>query len=908
VVLVLLAPAVGSYAQEQDGKKAMQIEDYGRWRSITSAGISDDGQWAHFAYRTPDADDTLFVRSLAGETEYMIPRGQRPQFSDDARWVAYVVATAYEEAEKLREDSKPVPQSAQLMNLETGEKVAWENVDSFTFSKGSGFLAVKKRKLDREAEHDGTDLILRNLKEGVQELLGSVGAFAFNKPGSMMAYTVAAADRTGNGLYLINLETGARRPLDNGNLDYAQMTWDEEGRAVAVLKGEKKEGNVQKDNVLIAVTRLDRRQPEKSIFDPAGSDGFPEGFVVSERGSLTWSEDLATVFMGIKEQEKEPEKGEKGAKKEKVANVDIWHWQDDRLQSVQMLQANRDRNFTYRSAVHIRDGRFVQLTDKTMKNLTLTKNGRWGVGTDDRAYISDWKESRGDYYRVDTRSGERTMMFKAQGRTLGLSPDSKNFLYWKDGNIWLYVLSSGRTVNLTGGAPVSFVNTEFDNPGTPPPYGVVGWSKDGKSVILNHRYDLWQQPLDGRPASNLTNGVGSSEEIRFRYIPLERENGQPQQRFRGGGGGSQTIDLSKPMLLSAYGQWTKTAGFYRLENGQMNRLVYEDKSYGNPTRAKNADRFLYTIETFRDFADYHVSGPDFASPRQVTDAIPWQEEYRWGDTMLIDYTNKDGVRLQAVLAIPDGYQTGQKLPMLVDFYEKNSQNLNRYPRAIYRDTPMFSKYVSNGYLVLLPDVHFRTRTTHSDHLECIEAAIQTVVELGYVDPDRIGIHGHSFSGQGSAYIATHSDLFAAICYGAGATNLVSDFNQLWKSSGTNQHRYDTYGQGRFGTNIFDDLELYIEQSAVYHARNVTSPLLVMHGIDDGSVEWLQAVEFYNALRYNGKSIILCAYPGEGHHLAKRENQIDFQTRMEEFFDHYLKGEPAPDWMINGVPFLKKPKN
>jgi dipeptidyl aminopeptidase/acylaminoacyl peptidase len=224
-----------------------------------------------------------------------------------------------------------------------------------------------------------------------------------------------------------------------------------------------------------------------------------------------------------------------------------------------------------------------------------------------------------------------------------------------------------------------------------------------------------------------------------------------------------------------------------------------------------------------------------------------------------------------------------------------------------RDTPMFSKYLSNGYLVLLPDVHFRTRTTHSDMLECVVAAVDEAVRQGYADPDKVGLHGHSFSGQGSAYIATHSDRFAAICYGAGATNLVSDFNQLWKSSGTNQHGYDYSGQGRFGANIFDDLQLFIDQSAVYHARNMNTPLLVMHGTDDGSVEWLQGIEFYNALRYNGKNIILAAYPGEGHHLARQENQIDFQTRMEEFFDHWLKGEPAPAWMTEGVPFLEKKK-
>lgn len=907
-VVLISVTFTGVYAQQEGEKKVLAIEDYARWRSIGSTSISDNGSWMTFAYQTPNADDTLYVRSLVSDEVYMIPRGQQPLFSDDCRWVAYLVATSHDEAEKLREQRKPVPQQAELMDLATGEKITWENAASgggggrgfrrgrsagaapsnFGFPEGSSHFVLKKAKLDSDAEHNGTDLILRNLGEGYEELIGSVSMFRFNKPGTFMAYTVDAADRNGNGLYLIELSTGIRRPLDNDNLEYSQMTWNEEGTALAVLKGEKEEGNVQKDNTLVAFTQTGGRRQSRSVYDPTEAADFPDGYVISENGRLTWSEDLSTVFVGIREQEEEEEEEESD---DPVANVDIWHWNDDRLQSVQMLQANSDRNFTYTSSINIKNGKFIRLADETMKNISLTRDGKWGVGSDAREYVSDWEENRADYYRVNTATGERTLMFTEQRRTLGLSPDSKYFLYWKDGNVSAYVLKSGRTVNLTQNAPVSFVDREYDHPGVRPPYGVAGWTEDGKGILLNHRYDIWLQPLDGSEATNLTGGAGTENEIRFRYIQLDREE--------------RSIDTSESMLLSAFGQWTKKAGFYNLNRGRLTELVYEDKVFGNPTKAKNADSVVYTVETFREFADYYVSGLNFAEPRRITQAIPWQTEYSWGYTELIEYTNNDGVRLQAVLAIPEGYEPGQKLPMLVDFYEKNSQNLNRYPRTISRDTPMFSKYISNGYLVLLPDVHFNTRTTHSDHLECVEAAINEVIELGYVDPDRIGLHGHSFSGQGSAYIATHSDIFAAICYGAGATNLVSDFNQLWKSSGSNQHRYDIYGQGRFGANIFDDLELYIEQSAVYHARNVTSPLLILHGIADGSVEWLQAVEFYNALRFNGKNVILCAYPGEGHHLSKPENQKDFQTRMEQFFDHYLKGEPAPDWMIKGVPFLKK---
>ena len=904
LVLALIFSA-NLYGQANPEKKAFTIDDYYRWRSIVSTSISDDGKWITFGYRKEKADDELYVKSLTSDKEHEIARGSRPQFSDDSKWIACVVSVPLKEAEKLRKEKKPVPDEAQLMNLVSGKKYSWDNVTSFSFSKGSKFLAVKKTKSDPKAKHNGTDFILRNLESGSDLNLGNVGSFQFNKPGTMLAYTIDAADKAGNGLYMVDLDTGALKSMDNGEADYAHITWDEKGTALAVLKGTKKKELTQKDNILVAFVGLPGDNPTQITYDPANDPNFSENMIISEkvmprsrfrrggdaRGALSWSEDNSQIFCGIKEQEKEPEK--KKDDEEPNADVDIWHWKDEVIQSVQMKRAPRDRNFTYQSVYNWKTKRFVRLTDEKMRTISISRNGKWGIGRDDKAYTSDWKETQADYYRVSTATGERTLMFKGQKQVLGLSPDSKHFLYWKEGHIWDYAIESGKMVNLTENVPVSFVNEDYDHPGTKPPYGITGWTKDEKSVILTHKYDLWLQPLKGGTPTNLTKGVGAKEEIRFRYIRTD-----PEERF---------IDLSKPILLSAFGQWTKKEGFYTLRKGKLEKNVYAEKRFGSVTKAKNADKYMYTIETYRDFPNYHISDHTFLNPRRMTDANPWQSEYKWGYNILIEYTNKDGKRLQGVLSIPDEYEKGQKLPMLVDFYEKNSQNLYRYSRMIFRDTPMFYKYVSNGYLVLLPDVHFNTRTTHSDMLDCVEAAVKKVIELGYADPKRVGLHGHSFSGQGSALIAGRSKMFAAIVSGAAATNLISDFNQLWKSSGTNQHGYDYYGQGRFGTNPYDDLELYLNESAVYHARTMDTPLLILHGTDDGSVEWLQAVEFYNALRFNGKNVILVSYPGQGHHATKLENKKDFQIRMEQFYDHYLKGKPAPDWMVNGVLFLKKKK-
>ena len=461
-------------------------------------------------------------------------------------------------------------------------------------------------------------------------------------------------------------------------------------------------------------------------------------------------------------------------------------------------------------------------------------------------------------------------------------------------------------------ALVSFVDAEDDHVGEKPPYGVSGFTKDGKSVVLEHRYDLWVASLDGSGTPrSLTNDVGSKSDVRLRYVRLEPDEngGGAAGGFggggRGGAGASTTIDLSKPVLLSAFSDPDKKAGFYQLVDGTLSPIMMEDREFGRPIKAKNADRVLITRETFAEYPDYWVTNSRFATPQRLTTANPQQTDFRWGHRILFDYKDKDGHKLQGTLAIPDGYQSGQKLPMIVDYYEKNSQNLNHYETPRYATAPQYVDYVSNGYLVMVPDIYYHTGRSHTDMLNSIEAAVRRVEELGYADPKRVGLHGHSYSGQGAAYVSTQSKLFSAVIAGAAAVDLIADFNQLWKTTGTNQHRYDTYGQGRFGTNPYDNLALFEDQSAVFHARTMDTPLLIVQGTNDGSTEWLQGVEFYNALRFLKKPVIFLSYEGESHGFVRYDNQYDVEVRMHQFYDHYLKGAPAADWIANGVPFIKK---
>ncbi|HEY9227131.1 MAG TPA: prolyl oligopeptidase family serine peptidase, partial [Gemmatimonadaceae bacterium] len=771
----------------------------------------------------------------------------------------------------------------------------------------------------------GGDVILHDLNTNRDQLLGSVGEISFNKKGDLLGYTVDATPRDGNGLFVLDLRNGRVNPLDNDARVYSRLTWNETGTALAVLKGVDVDKMRERDNVMLVYPNVESALTTAEIapakLDPAKATNFPKGFVLSERAAVSWSDDSKRVFVGIKEQVAAPDTSRR-RNTDETADVDVWNTKDDRIQSVQMTRADADRNFTYREAFDVSAGKFVVLADSTMREVELSDDGRWAVGRDARPYISDYKRPAADIYRVNTSTGERTLIGKNMlvgQHILGISPDGNNFLYWKDNKFQAYNLDAATTKTLGGNSSVSFVDLEFDHPGPRPSYGISGYTPDGKAVIAMHRYDLYLVPLDGSAPTNITNGTGTKSEIRLRYVQTEPDTSAPAGApggFGGGRGGARgtKIDLSKPVTLSAYGEWTKKSGFYELTSGQLKEIVYDDASYTTPTRAAKADVYLFTRQTFVDFPDLRVSGPDFKSAKKITDANPQQAEYVWGRRILFDFKDKDGHKLQGILGIPDDYKPGEKRPMLVNFYEKNSQNLNRYSAPSFL-TGMGSspvEAISRGYITMLPDVYFHTGSSHSDMLDAVEAAVKKVIAMGYVDPKKIGINGHSYGGEGAAFIGTRSRLFAAIGMGAGVTDLYQDFSQNWGwayqvpgGSGANGNDYYLYGQGRWGFSPWDKPDVYMFESALTHVPEVTAPFLIMHGTADPTVAFQNGLGFYNALRYNGKNAVLLAYTGEGHGLRGLANRKDLTIRYFQFFDHYLKGTPAPKWMTDGVPFLQK---
>ncbi|MGH7582642.1 MAG: prolyl oligopeptidase family serine peptidase [Gemmatimonadales bacterium] len=961
-------PAAGQAPDAAGGRKAFSIDDYARWRVIDNARLSPDGQWAAYGLQFAnvakiDARPVLHLRRLATGEESEIADASDATFSPDSRWLAYRVeprppargrhgggaaGAGADSSQSPAPDSSggraaaPPPHTPpsryELRELATGRTQSWQEIESAVFSPDSGFLLLRRRPpapsnggsngaapggsgaggaagrgrgAGAPTAAHGTDAILVDLASGRSRFLGSVGEAAFNRAGDALAYTVDAAIADGNGLFVSDLKSGSTAVLDNDSLHYSRLTWNDRGDGIAVLKGHEVEKRRERQNRLLVFPDLHAEDPAPVTLD-IDAAGFPAGYELSDRAPITWSDDGREVFVGIIPQTPAADTARHHSA-DSVADVDVWRTQDERIQSVQMVEAETDLDRTFREGFVIAAAKYVPLSDSSMRELDLPATGHWAVGRNSLPYVSDYKPSAADFYRVNTATGERLKMLSGQltgPHVAGISPDDRGFLYWKAG-AWQWYDFDAATSHALTAAHQSFDNVEWDYTTPRPPYPVAGFASDGSGVIAEQQFDLWLLPFDStRTATNLTNGAGARDRIVYRYVRTEPIDSSMQRAARA----EREIDLSKPVVLSAYGEDTKKAGFARLADGRLQSLLFDDAAYSTPMRAEHGDRYLFTRQTFSEFPDLVVSGGDFATRQKISDANPEQREYLWGHRVLFDFTTRRGDKLQGILAVPDDYRTGEKRPMLVTFYEKNSQTLNRYPVPSYLSGmgTMPIEAVSRGYITMIPDVKFHTGTSHSDMLDAVEAATRKVIAMGYADPARIGLHGHSYGGEGAAFIATRSRLFAAVGVGAGVTDLYTDFSQSWGwsyqvtgGSGENGSQYYLNGQGRWGFSPWDKPDVYHSESALTHVPEVTEPILIMHGTADPTVSFSEGMNFYNALRFNGKNAVLLAYLNEGHGLRGVANRRDLTIRFFQFFDHYLKGAPEPRWMSAGVTYIRR---
>ena len=930
-------------------RRALMMDDLLNWKTIRSSTVTNDGRWFGYQLAPNEGESDVILRRTSDDRELRFSVGDNVNpaltFSDNSQYALFTIAPTKREAERLRRERRPVQNQVALVNLATGELKKFEKVRRATFSGERGAWVAMHMYPPEPAggsgaasgasagtppaggrgggggaggRPQGADLLLHEIATGQLIPLGNVSDFAFDKTGEWLAWTVEARDQLGNGVQLMNMTTRSIRSLDAAKATYSRLTWSEDGKALVTLRGEV----VSRDTVqsLVMFTDVAAATPAKHELDPSKHPGFPAGMKISANRAPRWSEDRTTVFFGLQEAKPatdsvpadsvqrpdsgpaQPQRRPGAADARATDTLDnerpqlvIWHYLDPRLQRAQEVQENSDRSFSYLALYRIPDRKVIQLATDSMRTVTPAPKERWAIGTDTRPYelqtALDGRSFR-DVYVVDLATGARKkLLTKAPGNTWP-SPDGTRVLYYDDGHYFTYDFATGQSRNITEKVPTTFVNTEDDHNVSKPAIPPMGWAKDGSAVLLFDNWDVWKVPATGGMAVNLTVN-GRKDGIRYQ----RRYSFDPEERG---------IDLSKPLYLAAYGEWTKKEGLAIVQPGKagVTMKLWNDARLG-VVKARKADTFLYTQQTVTDFPNYYVADASLAPGRRITDANPQQRSVAWSaGARLVDYTSAKGHKLQAAMYLPANYEPGKKYPTVVYIYEKRSQNLHTYnvPNATRAFNP--AVYTSRGYVVLEPDIVYTLNDPGMSAVWAVVPAVEAAIATGVVDRDRIGIHGHSWGGYQTAFLITQTKLFKSAIAGAALTNMVSMYGSVYWNSGTADGAIFESSQGRFLGGYWDNTEAYIRNSPVFHATKVETPLLLLHNDQDGAVPFNQGLEYYNVLRRLGKEVAMLQYVGENHGVTRPANMKDYTIRMREFFDHHLTGAPKPDWLKEGVPRLK----
>ncbi|MEM8669070.1 MAG: prolyl oligopeptidase family serine peptidase [Planctomycetota bacterium] len=797
--------------------------------------------------------------------------------------------------------------------------------------------AKGKEEKDSEAsakkkKTSGSPLMLLQLGSDIRRTFPAAVSFTFSKNGKTFVYSTSVAtpdDSKGekaddeapvDGVHIIKLDSLDRMTIAKGVGDYKNMTVTDDGSQVAFLTNK---DDYESKTSTWAVYHWSAKSKEAKKIAAEGDEGMNAGWWVSPNSSQRFSDDLRRLYFetapvpdDVVEERAAKKEGRKVKEEDSSdkAKLDIWHWQDPLLQPQQLLQAEAEKRRDYRAAYVIDSKEIVQLADREVPSVAIDYESPAGIAVANtdvsyRKALSWDRPGFQDIYVIDLDSGKREMILEKVKWSAFLSPEGK-FVTWFDPEkkAWFAKKTKdkkAKTIEISKGIRFALQDELHDTPNLPPPYGAAGWSVDDKAFLIYDRYDIWKLDPTGKSDPEcLTNGMGRQEEIRFRYRRID-----PDER---------AVDLTKPMMLTAFNRKTKASGFYRWEpkpskskdaeddTAKLVRLIMLDEALSLMTKAEDADTVLFTRSTFRDCPDLWMSDLEFKKIFRVSEINPQQDQYTWGSAELVHWTATDGQDLDGILMTPDGFDPEKKYPMMVYFYERNSDNLHRYytPEA-GRSIICHSFYVSRGYVVFIPDIPYKTGEPGPSAANAILPGVESLVAKGFVDEERIGMQGHSWGGYQTAYLVTQTDMFACAESGAPVSNMTSAYGGIrWGSGLSRMFQYERT-QSRIGEDLWAARDKYIANSPLFFADKINTPLLILHNDEDGAVPWYQGIELFVALRRLEKPAWMLNYNGNPHWVMGDYNRRDFAIRMQQFFDHYLMDAPEPEWMAVGVPAVNK---
>jgi dipeptidyl aminopeptidase/acylaminoacyl peptidase len=919
-------------------KPTLTPSDYDQFESVSAGaargGLSPDGRWLAYAITRVGGDNYLRIQPIGGAATKTVPFGSGAAFSSNSEWAAYGIGQSEAEQERLRTARQPVQRKLGLLRLADTRETLVEGIESFAFDRTGQSLAMKRYApvapgvtaaappapggraggpaAPAPAAAIGTTLLVRNLATGVDTTFGNVTEFAWQPTdtGRQLAMIVSADGQAGNGVHLFDAATSVLRVLDSASADYSGLTWRDDSSDLVLLKSRTDDRRDGPTHIALAWTAVGQSGEQIHLFDPTAGSALPPGQRVVSFRRPAWLIGPAgaggMIMLGVADWPAKPAPaeggrgaGRGGAAANEKPDVDVWHWNDAVVMPRQKLSVAADRRRNLPAVWHLDGKRLVVVGKSFDEQVTPIRGTSQAIVSELTPYLMDRSIGRlaADVSLADLTTGVRRVLKKRATGPVSGSTGGKYAIFSEGGHYWTIDLATTAVANITAAVKTSFTDLESDATSpVKPMFGVAGWTKDDEAVLLNDRFDVWRVSSTGSGATRLTQGA--ADQVRHRLVTLERF-GEP-------------VDL-RGAYVTLFGTIDKKSGYGRLPSGSgagpVSRLVWLDKSVTGLAKAEKAEVFAFTVQGAADSPDVLVGGPDLTSAKQVTATNAFLSKYAWTRADLVEYVvqpkGKPKVTLQGVLQYPANYEPSRKYPMVVYLYEKLSDGLHRFQNPSERDYYNGAALTQNGYFYFQPDIVFQPREPGVSVVECVSAAVKRVVDMGVVDAAKVGVMGHSWGGFDAMYLATHSTVFAAAVSGAGISNLISNYGNHHWSSGIAETDHIETGQQRMVVPLYEDLPAYIRNSAVFGASTMKTPLLLMTGDNDGTVFWHQSVELYNIARRAKKPVVMLVYNNEDHGLRTKKNQVDYHRRIRAWFDHYLKGEPAPAWITEGVSALAR---
>lgn len=901
---LLCLPGSAALAQ----KKVLDNAVYDSWRQVTAPKISDDGRWVAYTLNPARGDGQVVVYDAATQGTDTLPRAMDAVFAGraSAPWLAARVKPTREQvrmSKMPKSRMKPLPKDTLLIYPLGGSarpEVRVPGLKSFKAADRGSVLAYlyevapakdtadKKAKVPKKFDR----LVVWDLAAGDSMVVDSVAGYALARNGEMVVYSVKEAD---SAVSVWALRGGVHTRLYAASAGRAgSLAADEQGRQGAYLVTP----DTTATGARYELYYFDAKdmKPVRVAASVAGN-----GYVASQFGDLKFSREGSRLEFGMAPPPRVVPTDTLPSD-EKTA-VDLWSYTDTLLMTQQLATAKKIKETAYTAAYYPASGRWAQLEDRNLARVVFAGNeaARYALGTDEWPYTwaSTW-ESPGtkDLYAVDVRTGERRMVVKGAKAQAYISPSGK-YVVWYDGSAseWKAVATSaknGGEVSLSKAIPYGMGVLNFDMPDDTPAEGLAGWTADDRAIVYDN-FDLWLTDPSGRRAPVcLTQGAGRRDSVALRYVRQD-----PEERV---------IDLSQPLLLSAFDRGSRDGGFYRLPagGGAPERLVMDGHKYTFVAKARETDKVLWQRENFRDYRDLWRSDLSFAVAERVSEANPQAADYKWGSVRRVAWEDMNGEPAEGLLYLPENYDSTRRYPVIVYFYERHTDDMHKHVHP----QPSWSIVIpavctSQDYVVFMPDIKYRTGYPGQSCYDAVVSGAKMLIDRGIADPRRMGLQGQSWGGYQIAYLVTRTDMFRCASAGAPVSNMTSAAGGIrWGTGLPRMFQYE-HGQSRIGGSLWEKPMEYIENSPLFFANKVRTPMLMRHDDADEAVPWYQGIEYFLALRRYGVPVWMLNYNGEPHNLKGYASRLDWDARMMGFFDHYLKDAPMPRWMREGIPVKDK---